>query len=279
MVSLGVVLIHNNDEQRLVTAREAITQFGHTVAGGVDIFFGEVSYQENIQPASILDSLLAWFLACRLEHRWKVHLHKPHSLRERRQLRRDSRWWCRKNFRRLPRRRRRVSVAKALTAKNIRAWQRALDERWDFLLVVEDDVVLSKNAATEISDFCNEISTRKPEDLLFASLAKAVTLDDLGVTKVVDQSRSGQDVSSLIWFTTPVSNTAAAYVLSRGLVERFYQEVRENPWPRRLFPDWLLNSLFLRVNSRSEPVTCFHTREGIFVNRSLLGDLPSHTQV
>ena len=280
MVTLGVILIHNGDEQRLHTAREAITQFSKMSGTTVDIAGGEVSYQEDITPASIGDSLLSWFLACRLEHRWKVHLRNPQSLAERRELRRESSWWCRKNLRKLPRRRRRVSVVAALTAKNIRAWERALDERWDYLLVVEDDVILSEGSSEAIKEFCAEIGSRDPGGALFGSLAEAVDLDDLGVSHLVDDSLGDAgSPSSLVWFTTPVSNTAAAYVLSRGLVLSFYKEVRENPWLRRLSADWLLNSLFLRLHATAKPISCLHARDGVFVNRSILGQLPSQTKV
>ncbi len=281
MVTLGIVLIHNNDADRFRTASAAIEQFKTVADKHFTVVVDEESYQEKIVPAGWFTALLAWFLSCRLEHRWKLYVNPSATSAERRGFRRTSRWWCRKNLRRLPRRRRRVSVAAALTAKNIRAWKKALDHNWDCLLVLEDDVVVSRAFEAEATQVCEAVSSHPPEVPLFVSIAQALTLDELGVTHLIkppaDETTSGS--SSLLWFTRPVSNSAAAYLINKESLRRFHAEVTRHPPLRRIIADWLLNALFVRLHKNNEQLTCFHGRQGIFVNRSILGQLPSQTQI
>ncbi len=274
MVTLGIILIHNGDHDRIATSQAAIDSFARAVDGVVTVVVGEESKQPPIVDAALSQKLLAWYLSVTGDHRWANYLAPPLSFSERRRRLRASLKYSRKQFKRMLRRGKRVSVARAVSAKNIRAWKRMLQQGWDFLLVLEDDVVLAENSNKEIDACVHALRSTDPDDFLFASLAKALTLQQIGAGGLVTEK-----TDTLTWFRKPVSNTAAAYVVSRGLAKEFvslvsrYRFLAQNP------ADWILNHMFMRLQRRRQPVACFHTREGIFVNRSILGELPSHTQV
>ena len=274
MVTLGVILIHNGDASRIETASAAISQFTEAAGGKVDVISGEESEQRPIVDAPTTQKLLAWYLSVTGDHRWGDYLSPPSSLAERWRRFRLSAKYSRKQLKRMLRRGKRVSVARAVSAKNIRAWKRMLTENWDFLLVLEDDVVLADNAHNEITAVVDALSSTAPSELLFASVAKALSLEDIGGSSLV----SGQ-TEALTWFSKPVSNTAAAYILSRGLAEAFLKEVTHHRVLAANPADWILNHLFMRFYRRGVVIRSFHTKQGIFVNRSILGELPSHTQV
>ena len=273
-MSLGVVLIHNGDEERIATASRAIKQFSEIVGKDVKVISTEESEQDPIVDAPLPQKLLAWYSSVTGDHRWGNYLSRPSSLGERWRRLRVSMKYAKKQFKRMLRRGKRVSVARAVSAKNIRAWKRAISENWDYLLVLEDDVVLADNAAAEIEAVTEVLSSTSPGDLLFASVAKAFSVEDIGATGLVTKS-----TDTLTWFRKPVSNTAAAYILSRGLAEAFVQEVTRHRVLAANPADWILNHLFMRFHRRGVSIASLHTKEGIFVNRSILGELPSHTQV
>jgi hypothetical protein len=274
MVSLGVVLIHNGDVERIDTASRAIKQFTEAVGGALEVSSTEESEQDPIVSAPLPRKLLAWYLSVTGDHRWGNYLSRPKSLGERWRRLRVSIKYSKKQLKRMLRRGKRVSVARAVSAKNIRAWKEAVRENWDYLLVLEDDIVLADNASAEIAAVADVLSSTHPEDLLFASVAKALSVEDIGATELVtDRS------DTLTWFSKPVSNTAAAYILSRGLAEAFVTEVTRHRVLAANPADWILNHLFMRFHRRGVKVMSFHTKGGIFVNRSILGELPSHTQV
>ncbi len=274
MVTLGVVLIHNGDADRIHTATEAIDQFSSHAKGVLDVARGQVSYQAPITPASIGQSLIAWWLSVTGDHRWGHYLSPSESLAERQRRARHTLALALKKLRKTLRRRKRVTVAAVVSAKNIRAWQRMVDEGWDYLLAVEDDVVLAAGAEKEIAAVLAELSSRERSDLLFASLAKAVTIEQLGARELITEQ-----TENLTWFSRPVSNTAAAYLLSRSLAEAFLEELTRHRVLTVNPADWILNHLFMRFERRGISISCFHTKEGIFVNRSILGELPSQTRV
>lgn len=274
MVTVGIVLIHNGDRDRIATAQEAIHGFARAVEGAVTVVVGEESKQPPIVAAPLPQKLLAWYLSVTGDHRWANYLSPPDSLSERRQRLRATLKYSRKQLKRMLRRGKRVSVARAVSAKNIRAWKKLLSEGWDFLIVVEDDVVLSAESGKEIEAVADTLVSLNPSDRVFASLAKALSIDDIGASTLVTKQ-----TDTLTWFSKPVTNTAGAYMVSRGLAEAFVSQISRHRLLAQNPADWILNHLFMRLHRQRRPITCFHTREGIFVNRSLLGDLPSHTQV
>ncbi len=273
-MSLGVVLIHNSDEERIDTASRAIKQFSEAVRTAVKVISTEESKQDPIVAAPLPQKLLAWYLSVNGDHRWGNYLSQAGSLGERWRRLRVSIKYAKKQLKRMLRRGKRVSVARAVSAKNIRAWKRAIIEDWDYLLVLEDDVVLADNSTAEIKAVSEVLSSTSPGDLVFASVAKAFSVEDIGATGLVINN-----TDTLTWFRKPVSNTAAAYILSRGLAEAFVKEVTRHRVLAANPADWILNHLFMRFHRRGVDIASFHTKEGIFVNRSILGELPSHTQV
>ena len=273
-MSLGVVLIHNGDVERIDTASRAIKQFSEIVGKDVKVISTEESKQDPIVDAPLPQKLLAWYLSVTGDHRWGDYLSPAGSLGERWRRLRVSAKYAKKQLKRMLRRGKRVSVARAVSAKNIRAWKRAIEEDWDYLLVLEDDVVLADTSTAEIKAVSEVLSSTSPGDLLFASVAKALSVEDLGATELATET-----TDTLTWFEKPVSNTAAAYILSRGLADAFFQEVTSHRVLAANPADWILNHLFMRFHRRGVRIASFHTKEGIFVNRSILGELPSHTQV
>ena len=273
-MSLGVVLIHNGDPERITTATKAIEQFSKAAKKSVDVSVNHVSYQPSISPATIPASLLAWWLSVTGDHAWQGYLSPDSTPGQKLTHFTHSVTIAPKKLRKNLRRRKRVSVTRALTEKNIRAWQRMLDEGWDYLLVVEDDVVVAEGSEKEIRDTVVTLSSSNPRELLFASIARAVTTDDLGATGLVVKRSE-----TLSWFSRPVSNTAAAYILSRALAEAFLTEVTSHRFLRAIPADWLLNRLFMRFHRRGIVIPSFHAKNGVFVNRSILGQLPSQTKV
>ena len=268
------MLIHNGDAERVATAKEAIEHFSQAVKKSVDVFVSQVSYQAPISSATVRESLLAWFLSVTGDHQWQGYLSPCTSQAQRLKRLGHTLNIAPKKLKKTLRRRKRVSVTRALTEKNIRAWQRMLDEGWDYLLVVEDDVVVADGSHTEITDAVSALAAHNPSELLFASIARAVSTDDLGATGLV-----ATQSETLSWFLRPVSNTAAAYVVSRALAEAFLVEIITYPFLRAIPADWLLNRLFMRFHRRGIAIPSFHANQGIFVNRSILGQLPSQTKV
>jgi hypothetical protein len=268
---IGIALIFGGDSERRIASDLAVQGFAKAISAGLDVHITVVSFQPNLQRASLLKSALMALGQSWREIRWGRYLRRPLGLGVAAfgLIRLAVEHLARSN-----QLKQQIPAARANTGKQIRAWQYALDTDWDFLLVVEDDVVLNDGyvaLAGQISAYLQKASLGRP---IFASLADAYSAEQLGIGSLIERREAG-----LIFFKRPVSNTAAAYLANRSLLSAFLNEINARPSLQRIPVDWMINEMFMTgAWLRKQKIECFHSENGIFVNRSLKGTIRSQIQ-
>lgn len=149
----------------------------------------------------------------------------------------------------------------ALTDKHIRCLSHFVESGSHYLLVLEDDVILSEDATLTWGSLLSSLKSRQ-DSPVFVSLAKAFTLKELGLEGKVEKLNN-----YLFRLRKGATNTTAAYLVNRLFAEKALAQILSQPSLRRLPSDLMISALIRRINK----VGCFHAQEGPFINGSLLG--------
>jgi len=151
-----------------------------------------------------------------------------------------------------------------LLDKHLRAWSDLLNSDCGFLLVFEDDALISADEQSVFQEFLPEVLGEGPEKTDYVDLCgffdfrEIFTQFDRAVLE-----RHGD------WYRIPlVTNTNCSYIISRRLAGTFMEVLMAEPGMRRLNSDWLVNVLASRVQPVSRP-TVWMRFPGPVLNRSL----------
>jgi hypothetical protein len=256
---IQVCIISNGNESRLRTARGAIEQFtGEGGGGRFDLrvvewqpeFFAPPRWARLVRSLQSLTSSLKLHRSPLVTAKlWLGHivglfgaLSGPRS--------RNSK---------------RAFAELALTEKHIRCLTGFLESESDYLMVLEDDVSCAADSNLDYQALLSTLEHLK-DKACFLSLSKAFTLKELGL-----QNRVREYNEYFIDVPKSMTNTAAAYIVTKGFAEKAMRIILLENSLRRLPADWMLTSIMTRATS----MVCLHAKKGPFVNGSLLGLTPS----
>lgn len=256
-----VALIHNNDEKRLALIRPTVAELSTLLGASCK----EYSWQPDLTDERLSSARR------RSNARYALKRHNKNlgfrsgsgsSVWARLSL---NLLWRHKRFRKQIRTLSRTSdIEQVLTDKHIRAWAEFLDASSDFLIVIEDDAVMSWAGSSKLRQLLLRADLA-PSGLLYMDLAGGFELSQLADARNFVIRDDG-----LVWTVRPITNTTCAYVLNRSMADALLSELLCDPLLRVLGPGWLLNELLQRVYRRS-PLDCIHNEQPVYGHGSFLG--------
>ena len=135
---------------------------------------------------------------------------------------------------------REVFVEQAVTDKHVQAWRTAIDGGFEYVMILEDDARFLRDSVQLIVQFIDWIRVQDGD--VYIDLAGGLELEHIKGSAQVKQRIFGFSM-----FDRPLTNTACAYVLSRGLVGNLSSLIRRDPYLKLLPIDWCLNAAFLHI--------------------------------
>jgi hypothetical protein len=158
-------------------------------------------------------------------------------------------------------------IERYVTNKHIGAWVKFVKNNSDYLIVLEDDVLLKVGTQKQIHGFLSFLQ-RQSQGPLYIDIAGGLSVESLGISRLIKSNLNGQ-----LNFYKPVTNTAAGYVLNAELAKHFLGELKKTPKYKKLPIDWLMNSIFMK--SKPGQIECIHYNPSIFIHGSNLGYVES----
>lgn len=159
-----------------------------------------------------------------------------------------------------------------VTLKHRFGWKEFLKSGRDYLIVFEDDVILKRDSADRFGTYLEYSKAISPESLLYVDVAGGFPHEMIPLPPVISNS------GGIKAFGDPVTNTAAGYIVSKGLAQRLIQKSKPTNLFRVIGIDFFLNRLLRRISAREE-VECLHLDPPIFTHGSMAGEYESWTKV
>lgn len=263
-------IIHNNDSRRNKYLFESIYRLKEQLSDEFECEVCEFGYQPTLRNHPKLLYAIRTTYQQFLHNRWSVHLGNKTKLNI-----------C--DFAKLmfnfigilflpvsSVKGRTNAIEIALTDKHIRAWSGFLDSDAQYMICLEDDLVFKSDSLRRMKQFLSHLNVMHPRGDLYGNLAGGCTDSELGIASLL-QSRTGD----YKYYNKAVTNTNCCYVASRELISKFYEELLANPMSRFINADWLINRLFMRLDSFSLTCACVHVDPPIFIHGSMNGDYES----
>lgn len=271
--TLVIALIHNNNVQRNAYVRPQLENMVDALGGVVACEKIEASFQPEIKPHSISMAFLRDVIYSNLYREWcRYRLLTPLNL-----------LWGFLSF--LKRSfikyiveyksigapwQKNSAIEVMVTEKHVRAWGRFLDSGADFIIIFEDDAVFKEDSVQRIKELLGLVTQRNLDARVYVDLAGGCKLEELNI----DNLESSHD-AFFKFYSKPVTNTACAYLMSRELVVDFYSILTRRPWLRLIGIDWMMNSLFIQMESDGKECFCMHAVPTIFKHGTTTGEYVS----
>lgn len=265
MSRVSIAIINNQDRQRLAHILPASRALADSV--GATLF--EVYEQPAVTPHSIFLALYRQAIRWRIGRDWERHLgiaRTPfirsvidHAIRT---IGRMNRRFCRSS-----------AVEMIIASKHVRAWESFIAGGGDYLVVLEDDAVFQADTADRFCAMLDTLAGRDMSRLLYVDLAGGFSVDELGVSSLIDGKRDG-----FIHFRRPVTNSGGGYLISRATAQRFCLMLASRPWFRPAAIDWLINGLMIRALAEGSRFDCWHSSPPMFRHGSITGSYRSWTR-
>lgn len=153
-----------------------------------------------------------------------------------------------------------------ITAKHLDGWLLAssLDVEW--LIVLEDDALVSPESDFRVTQLFQFLKTLNPNRSSYIDIGGGFSPEILGVEYYPSLSNHFQTV------VPPAGNTACAYVLSRAGISRFTQAFANRAQLSSIGVDFAINAILCEVSS---DFAVFHQRPPALVHGSMNGFLES----
>lgn len=256
-----IATIHNFNEQRngyLIPALKS--SFSKQLAAG-DVQLEFLGYQPELWPLSLQIRLRRWQLQKRLALRKAFTLNYSNLfgyiihwvISTPVEIARLVKAWLEKG--------KKSAIEMALTHKHIRAWELFLDSEQDYLLVLEDDAIVTSSTPTELMLTITEL--QQHSHTFFLNLTCAYSESELGLSRDL-----AFETDSLKCYKTGSANTTGAYLIHRTLVSRFMQIIYERPQTVLLNSDSMLDQL-LHISDIAR--SCYQVKDPLVGNGSLNG--------
>lgn len=266
-MKITLTLIHNNDKKRISNIQPYIEKLLNLLSDKHKTNYYEVSFQPEIKPINLLSSIKRDLLYWKLGRSWekyrkiknknifssirilifklfKIYLNKKNRLNHLRS----------------------GNIEMIVTNKHIQAFQIALQEETDYLIIFEDDAVFKEDSIKKIYNLVNKLGGGKKE-LTYIDLAGGCKLDDLKINKL----ESKKD-KYFRYYDKPVTNTACSYIISHNLLKHFNQLLISKPMLRYIGIDWMMNKLFIEIDKEKKYIDCRHSDPTFLNHGSVTGD-------
>lgn len=156
------------------------------------------------------------------------------------------------------------AVEGKVSNKHIRAWKKFCESLHEFAIICEDDVVIETDSLARFSQLV--LGKIEVSQMIYIDLAGGCDLSELTVDGLVDVENG-----SVIVAKKPFTNTACAYLVSRPLVLKFLECLKEAPEIEFYPIDWLINSIFIKLEANDFKINCLHFKPPIFSHGSAVG--------
>ena len=261
---LYVALIHNKEPDRIATARQCASMLNQVADTDQEV--QEVWWQPRpIQEERIHKLVASDVRFCILLASWSRYLGRKYSgwLSAIKFL--SARLADYLTISRLKTRCRRRMIEILLTAKHIQAWERFLQSDAGYLAVMESDVALNERTKARIEEELLPLLANAPVDeAIYIDLAGGCTEQELGCAAL-----SAVRISGFVRYEKAITNTACSYIISKPLAEKFLSAIWQAPNLRNVNADWLMNLLFMKMQSSRDQVVCYHAQPPIFKHGSV----------
>lgn len=259
-----VGLVHNNQATRNDYVVPRLQAMCRTIGGQ----FACVGWQAPRQPHSLRLALQRDLIYLALEIRW-ARYRRLSALAPLRVLKsylfgRLARYVARDH--RLTAWRSMSFIETAVTAKHILAWQLFLETDAHHLLCCEDDLIFRDDSVTRLTGLLDSLAGRDA-DLLYCDLAGGLEIEVLDVGRLVETRTGDRTV-----YRPPTTNTACAYLLSRGLAAEFMRQITLRPKLRLVGIDWMMNAMFMDLVGRDVDASAIHFSPTLFGHGTFSND-------
>lgn len=268
-LSYLICIIHNQEER--IPAK--------TSAEKLQALLPDSSIQEIYEQDEFVTELpkLELFTYVRdqynLERLWRRHLLRPSKLRDLVAAFNRNRTLALIALRRD----KRLSVSrirqieKALTLKHQGAWEYFLSTSAQSLIVMESDAIWIQDFSARVASHLNVLDSPSPSFIDFAGGTKEWKLG----AKKIQRKDQDDDRQGLTQYSRALTNTTCCYAINRPLAELLCDFVSDNPNSRFVASDWLLNSVFARLQVSGSSVVCYHARPHLISHGSAHGQTTS----
>lgn len=272
-VRVLIALIHNNNMERNAYVRPQLEKMVHGLNPFIAAKKIEISFQPELKAHGTAMAFMRDLMYRKLDREWhRYRLVKPLTLL------RDFVGFLKGSlikyvieYDKIGKPWKTTSAIEVLvTDKHVRAWGAFLDTRADFLLCFEDDVIFKGDSVQRINELFGALRRRNLGAPIYVDLAGGCKLDELRI----DNLASSQD-AYFRHYSKPVTNTACAYLVSRDLVAAFHSILTRRPWLRLIGADWMMNSLFVRLDNDGVECVCMHAAPTIFEHGTATGEYVS----
>lgn len=269
-ITVCLALIHNNNGLRNAYIRPQLEGLIRSVETHILAEKIEVSFQSEIIPHSMTMAFIRDVIYWRLGRKWQRY-----RLSKARSLLRDGAGFLKRTYMKYivnnddigKRWQKNSAIEVMVTEKHVRAWGKFLDSGADFLICFEDDAVFKDDSIQKISKLLNTLSQAYSNSACYVDLSGGCHLSDLGIENLEEN----QD-ELYRYYSKPVTNTACAYLMSRQLVARFHAILAKRPWLRLIGIDWMMNSLFIRMENDGAKCICMHADPTIVKHGTTTGE-------
>lgn len=267
MKSLLIVLIHNNDANRLEKTRPSIKELIQSLRNKLTTKYIEIYLQPDRKQHTVIVSFFRELYYNILGIEWTRYRQKSKNVII---------FWVKASiylinkyiFSPTVRKQWQKSsiIEHYVTSKHIKAWETSVLLNNDYLLVFEDDVYFNTNSIAMFNDYIVSILQNNTDEFLYIDLAGGCQINELQIDNLFVNN-----LSSLNTYSKPVTNTACCYLINLNLAKHFVNEITNNPLLRTIGVDWLMNKLFIILDKRAQRCTCFHADPTIFQHGSTTG--------
>lgn len=262
---LYVALIHNQEPNRIATARQCASMLSQVT--GADQEVQELWWQPHpLREEQIHKLVVSDARFCVLAASWSRYLGRKcwtwlsaFKFFLRAKLPDYLTWSSLKT------RCRRRTIEIFLTAKHIQAWEKFLQSEARYLAVMESDVALNEHTKARLEkELLPLLVNTSSEQALYIDLAGGCTERELGCANL-----SVVNIPGFVCYEKAITNTACAYIISKPLAEKFVSAIWQVPNWRNINADWLMNLLFMKMQSSRGKVVCYHAQPPIFKHGSV----------
>lgn len=153
---------------------------------------------------------------------------------------------------------------------HLRLLSQGLASGAEWILIFEDDAQVSNikvtvSGVSKVMDFLNSA------ECTFVNLSESIDADQLGTRSLNDQAINAFNIDPerlLLHFETPITNTVCANLYSNTFAREFQESIEREGLNPSIPIDWRLNQLILE--SRNQPVQCYWSVPGLFVQGSMV---------
>lgn len=272
--SLCITLIHNNDENRLSLLKPNIENLADTLKIKNNVEINEISWQPDLRPVSFKLGFFRDFIYWKLNRKWKKYIKQPNRFllfdiivfifkvtKKYVFNRKIGKKWLQSS-----------SIEMFVSDKHVRAIFNALEKKFDYLLVFEDDAIFKENSITNLAALLDQLKNKNTNPL-YVDLGGGCLFEDLKYDKLEIKN----DLF-FRYFVKPVTNTACCYLINLKQIEIFGYFLIKMPTLRYIGVDWLFNKIFIMQLNNKIVSSCFHSSPSFFNHGSVTGEFKAWTR-